>query len=293
VIDVIIAPESVQQIHTPPQQPCARLDQLDHKIVGEFRRHGLYGAPLWTPLNTLAESSRPKDRNELRRTRLELWRRLRGLLRAGVLHRWGRNHVTATKVHRERSARAKRCADAGSTFPQVGETGTTPAVNQFCFILLGQPSPAPTLAVESRKTKTAPEPAQVTAAARSLALLPRHPRRQWSGLIDRVRSFRNMLIRLPDGRVVYALGARRGRVVFTSQADGPIGSLDGVGRDWGATSADLVAVVKNPMAAILGSRKRGMKEAPSARKQAAARANGRCPVRAGRRPRGRPRRHLS
>ena len=109
-------------------------------------------------------------------------------------------------------------------------------------------------------------------------------------MIGRVRSYRNMPIWLADGRLVYALGAKRGRVVFTSDPDGPLGSRDGLGRNWGVIRASQVTVVKNPMAQILGSRKRGVKEAPSAAKAAAARVNGRCPVRAGRK-RGRPPRH--
>ena len=141
------------------------------------------------------------------------------------------------------------------------------------------------------KIETVITPVQASEAGRALTRLPRHLKRRWSGWIGPVRCFKNMLIRLHDGRVVYALGARRGHVVFTSQADGPIGSLDGVGRDWGVLRADLVTVVKNPLAQILGSRKRGIREAPSALKAASCRANGRCPVHAGHRPRGRPSRH--
>ena len=99
MIYAFVAPENCPQINaTTPPSPMPRLDQLDHEIIKEFRRHGLYGAPIWKPLNALAKSAGPEDRDELRRIKLELWRRLRGLLRVGVLHSFDRKYVTATKV---------------------------------------------------------------------------------------------------------------------------------------------------------------------------------------------------
>ena len=93
-------------------------------------------------------------------------------------------------------------------------------------------------------------------------------------------------MRLSTGESVFAFGALRGRVVFVSQPDGPIGTVNGLGRDWGVVPAKGVEIVRNPHAILLGRQKRGSRERPSTLKAASARRNGAKPARHGRR--GRP-----
>jgi hypothetical protein len=141
--------------------------------------------------------------------------------------------------------------------------------------------------MDMKNIKIATGSAQVAEAARRLARLPRRLKRRWSGWIGPIRSYRGMVVRLPSGREVCALGARRGQVPFTSQPDGLLGALDGLGRDWGVVPAHLVEIVKNPAAVLLGAQKAGKRERPSVAKVNAARLNGLVPCRPGRR-RGRP-----
>jgi hypothetical protein len=101
VIDIIIAPPSSPQIAAPkPPMPPAppRLDCLDHQIVEAVGENGIYGAPVWAILSSVADAQNPKCRSEARSLRLELWQRLRRLLRAGLVFRFGRKYVTSVKL---------------------------------------------------------------------------------------------------------------------------------------------------------------------------------------------------
>jgi len=297
VISIIVAPDPAQQVYRSaiPLCPAPRVDDADLRIIEAIR--DVRQAKVWSILNMISDDP-GLDRAAGRQTRRALWERVKRLKGLGLIFGRGRNELAVTRSQRaptrRRTQRRKGTVSKSTVFSAVSADNLQPATAKPEF---QQPvgfqrfrkTPASYLpSVGAEETETAPDPALVAQAARSLASLPRRPRRRWSGLIGRVRSYRNMPIQLPDGRVVYALGARRGRVAYTSQPDGPIGSLDGVGRDWGVIRADLVAVVKNPMALILGARKRGVCEVPTAAKAAACRVNGCRPVHAGRR-RGRPR----
>jgi hypothetical protein len=219
LMSIITAPIDASQQYVPPPQP-PKLDQLDHEIVEEFRRHGHYGAPIWTPLNALAESAGPEDRDELRQIKLELWRRLRALLRAGVLHRFDRGIVTVTKVHRERTARRKRRVDAGSTLPHISETDAAPAAKQFSTISLKEQALSPTTSLEPQKIESAEARPGTTVndrrrekirnAASALARLRHLAKRPWSGFIGEQRIRRDQRIILADGRRVFALWRAQG-----------------------------------------------------------------------------------
>lgn len=125
-------------------------------------------------------------------------------------------------------------------------------------------------------------------AARSLARLPRRVRRKRSGYIRGERVWRNREIELPDGRRAFVYGALRGKVGWSLHPIGVPVDGDHLG-NWGVSRQEAVRLVKNPHAQLLGRRKAGVRERPSAAKAAAARINGRMPPRPGSRPRGRPR----
>lgn len=131
--------------------------------------------------------------------------------------------------------------------------------------------------------------AEASSAASALAKLPRQ-KKKFSGWIGKVRSYRGMPIKLPNGEQVFAMGARRGRVVWSRVPGELAGGLAGAGTGWGVLPASRVKAVKNFSAACLGSLKAGRKERPSEAKRLACRANGCRPPRPGSRPRGRPRR---
>lgn len=163
--------------------------------------------------------------------------------------------------------------------------GTTPSKCRS-FNLLGQGSPVPALWGDTPKIQTAVTPEALSQAGRTLAQLPRR-RKLRCGRIGGKPSFRGMPIWL-NGRTGFVFGARRSKVIYTVEPGGPAGDPSSAGVLWGVASAKEVQVVKNVAAAILGRGKRGVRECPSIRKQAAARLNGCRPARPGQRPRGRP-----
>ena len=304
LVSIITAPPEAPQVCncSPQAPPVPQLDAVDRRIIEAVREHG--PVTIWSMLNWLSQDEGARSRAEGRQARLDLWHhRIKRLKRLGLVFGRARNELAVLEPDRHPTRPHPR--------PRWRKRSVV-SMPDFCGVSATSPPPMPTLAdftkqdenqlvliatrnraneQEPQVTETAPDQALVAQAARSLASLPRRPRRQWSGMIGRIRCYRNMPIRLPDGRDVYALGAKRGLVVFTRQADGPIGSVEGVGRDWGAIRADLTVVIKNPMAQILGSRKRGVRERKSAAKAAAARVNGSIPCAPGKR-RGRPRKPI-
>jgi len=131
-------------------------------------------------------------------------------------------------------------------------------------------------------------PTALTAAARALAKRPRRVKRKWSGFVQGKRVWRNREIELSDGRRAYIYGVVRGRVGWSLHPIG-IPKDDDTLENWGLAHESAVRLVRNPHAQLLGRRKAGIRERPSAAKAAAARVNGQMPPRPGSRPRGRPR----
>ncbi len=129
--------------------------------------------------------------------------------------------------------------------------------------------------------------ADISTAASQLAKLRsearNRPRRIFTGRIGRKRGWRGMKVVLPGGHIGELIKARRG-AAFVVWRDEFALNPNQHGALW---VADLKRF-KVPAAVVLGSRKRGVKEQPSAKKASAARINGRCPPRSGSRPRGRP-----
>lgn len=120
-------------------------------------------------------------------------------------------------------------------------------------------------------------------AAAALRRLPRDVKRPWTGWLHGKHLRRDDLVILPDGRVGRIYGAVRGSVIVWKDPIPETGLPAEIFR------AEDLRAYKNPHAVVLGSLKRGSKEAPSNAKREACRRNGSKPPRPGSRPRGRPR----
>ena len=106
----------------------------------------------------------------------------------------------------------------------------------------------------------------------------------WCGWLGDYHLRKGDKVVLPDGRVGVVYGAARGKIIVWKARIDPGG--------WPADVYDAAVIrrFKNPAAAVLGTCKSGVKECPSEIKASSARENGMRPVRAGNRPRGRPKR---
>lgn len=293
VVPPIDAPQIAAPKRPPPKPP--RLDWIDERIIEVV--HDYEPLKLWQALNLAADGLSPGSRGEGRELRLKLWGKIRRLIGLRLVFRVGKNSVATVKPTLKppggRVRRPKRTVVRAASEQAVSavksasppEPGSTPfAVRAEVFVTdhSGQETP-PT----GPETECAPGPAEVSLAAKSLASLPRRPKRRWSGWInDRVRCYRTMPVQL-SGERVYVFGARRGLLVYVTGTGMCVGDPDEAGRSWGVVPVKAVEVVRNPHAVLLGQMKAGIIERRSALKAASARANGRLPPGPGRR-RGRP-----
>lgn len=295
----IVAPLTAPQIATPKPTatPESRpLRRLDTQLLAHLHDAGT--CRVWSLLNVVADAESPRDRTHARLLRLELLNRIRHLRRSGLLFSVGRNKISPSKpapaaqrptVRRRRwTVRGLGSIRAVSAHTGSGSQQAPCATHQVHRQMVSEPSiPCPPT-IQIEKTVSGNEPQGISEAARQLAKLPRRPRRVWSGWIDdKVRSYRNLPVRLPGGEQVYAFGARRGLLVYVREPDLCPGDPDLAGRSWGVVRASEVEVVRNPHAVLLGQMKAGTRERPSPSKAATARRNGAKPARRG--PRGRPR----
>ena len=282
-----------------------------------LQRHGQYGSLIWPLLNEVAAEQKPEDRAEARQIRLELWRRLRGLIKAGVVHWYTRKSISIYNLPRHYVNRRRR-SRAGSTFtskltsktcqegilasksaknkmlPDCGTAAPTQplaAITQSALAASSDPLLPTSFAAMS---DAAPTPSQneeqgnrIHQAARELARLPRGVKKRWSGYVNGVRIWHNRRIQLPNGELVFAYGALRGKVIWNSCETGP-NAEPGDDWTWDVIEADQVRLVKNPHAVALGRMKAGVREKESEAKKQAARANGLKACKPGRQ-RGRPR----
>ena len=234
------------------------------------------------------------DRAAGREARRALWDRIPRLKRLKLVFGAGRNELAATKPSRQPARpRPRRQRRTAGRLPRAQAVSAVRPVDR-----VQQPETNYLLGAEvvqtyadsncdgekPPKTKSVITPQQASEAGRALARLPRKQPRQLTGFLHGQRCWRGRLLRLPDGEVVRLYWTSRGRVMLQDCTHLRFGSwLLSVAR----REAE-VSLYRHPAAVALGGLKTGIKEAPSIAKASAARANGRSPVRAGRRPRGRP-----
>ncbi len=320
MIDVFISPTSNgHPPYTPPKppQPPPSLNGTDLMLFKALQRHGRYGSLIWPLLNEVAAEQEPADRAEAREIRLELWRRLRGLIKAGVVHWYTRKSISIYDLPRHYVNRRRR-SRAGSTLTskrtsetcQKGILVSNSAKNKLLPDCSTAAPPQPLAAITQSAlaapsdpllptssvamSDAAPTPCQddeqantIRQAARELARLPRSVKKQWSGYVNGVRIWRNRRIQLPNGDLAFAYGALRGKLIWNSCETGLNTEL-GDDWTWDVIDADQVRLVKNPHAVALGRMKAGVREKVSEAKSRAARTNGLKPCKSGRQ-RGRPR----
>lgn len=121
-------------------------------------------------------------------------------------------------------------------------------------------------------------------AAMTLGAVPKRQRRRWTGWIRDEHFWRGRRVILPNGVVAEVYGVLRGQAAVCWP---DLFWVEGTRRD--VVPVDQLTVYKHPAAIVLGKLKRGGKEKFSECKQITSRLNGARPVRAGHRPRGRPR----
>jgi len=296
---MIIAPVSAPQIHTPP------LGGVEHPLAGEVfnavRQRGPAPVGLWKIINLLANAKQPDSRTMRRCWWLHFWGACRELFHADVLFRHGSliasSNFATTPMPRSRDRRPSRHLSGefhlspavGTSTSEIG--GSNPAVPRAEIAaslsqavereLLAGTQPAFKCADES---ESAPAPEIVSDAARTLARLPRNQPRKLTGWLHGQHCWRGRLLALPDGEVAPLLWCSRGRVLLRNYRDLELPDF----LRWGGRREHDVRFHKCPEAVLLGSRKAGVKERPSTRKQQAAQRNGAMPARAGSRRRGRP-----
>jgi hypothetical protein len=288
VISLVIAPPDAPQASAPsakqlPTEP--KLDWQDELLIE--RLQDAVACPVWSLINAVAYEIGHPNRSEGRLLRLQLMQRVKRLRKLGLAYTYGRNQVSANRpdpTTRPPILRRPRRSVAGLPLHQVVSAAkplalTTPPIAQYVHADNGITGShdAPTSSQQTEHIKSALPPSIVSAAARQLAQLPRYPRRKWSGWIGAKRSYREMKIILPDGRVAYVYGALRGKVVYFCDRE----RIMEPGR-WGVIKSNQVKVLKNPDAVALGRCKAGVIERKSALKALTSRANGLRPCRFGR-----------
>ena len=310
MITFLIAPEATwkQPVHLPQKlgTPPAMLDRTDQAIIETLRRHGFYGQLTWSLLDEVAETQNPQSRTEARQIRLDLWQRLRRLIKARVVFRFTRGRITLTNLPKPPVNRRRR-SWGGSTaksvhaqprqvnpeireslhtgFRQVGTDQQADAKTKIADLNPSSDNFSPNLSPGNNPVEA------LSRAARELAKRPRGIKRRWTGFAGATRLWRNCRLVLPKGNLVYCYGAVRQRVIWTSRPTGQ-GLPGGEQLLWDVIPASQVSLAKDPNAVLLGRAKLGIEERYSEAKVLAARRNGLKPCRPGRR-RGRPRLHAA
>jgi hypothetical protein len=264
----IVAPESAPQVYLPPlagvQHPLAA------QIVDALRQHGNSPVGLWKLINALADTRQPDSRARRRCWRLRYWGACRELLKAKLLFRHGGEIATSNFATRPRPRSQRRLSP--SVRRSVSKNGGSNQVRPvpppphnpaegFEHELVNAAKHVGTVAPDTKSAP--PTPAEISAAARQLALQPRKVKRPWTGYLAGERVKRGWLVQVPTGEVLPAYVVLRSKVIV-ALPDEPRCAI----RAYERYDADQVRRVKLPEAALLG----------------------RLPPRPGRRPRGRPRR---
>jgi hypothetical protein len=287
-ISVFIAPIDAQQISVPPPQlpPAPRLTVLDEQLIAAVGEHE-GPVPVWPLLNWLTAEQAPASRAECRRITLELWGRLRRLLRMRILFRAGRKSVATTRPA-PRPRRAPRRwlqpsrpwrntmatvsvgerSIADSTLARQDAAIGSKIVEQPQHELLKNGLPrCPAVPAASGNKSATPE--EIKAAARALAGLRYHKKR-WTGWLHGCHCRRGQPLVLESGEVAELAWCSRRRVLLQIRRDMEF-------RDylrWAARREHQVRLCKRAEAVALGRMKRGCKERPSTAKAQACRLNG-------------------
>ena len=287
VIGIIAAPASSPQIQEPSLRGVEH--PLAAQVMEEMHRHPGPVA-LWSLINNLVKPKHPQTRDARRCLTLRFWGAVNALLGVRLLCRRG-PLISRSDFAVEPKRRP------GSLSPTASKSSWKTAGSNVCPHKPGnkpaggelQPNQ---LVIEDlshtpggKKTQSAPTRAEISAAAKALATLPRLQKRVWTGRIAGVRFWRGRSVLLPNNEQAHVYWCGRGRVLLMDAHDVPY-------KSWllrVARRERELRIYKNPAAVVLGRQKLGKKESRSATKAAAARINGRRPVRPSSRPRGRPR----
>jgi hypothetical protein len=294
MLTIIIAPESAPQIFrppplTPPTPTAPRLDWIDELLLERLRDAGT--CKTWSLLNSLTDEQGPRDRVDGRMQRLRFLDRLKRLRALGLMFSFGRNNLSDTKPSKRRSTVRRRRPTVAKSASLTAVSAPTKSWvqearrhdNQGQSQMDKETSAPNPPEPDVEQTESAEEAQRISEAASALAHLPRNQPRKMTGWLHGQHCWRGRLLVLRDGEVAPLNWSSRGRVLLLNYKNMEVPDF----LRWGAIREDDVRFHKSPEAVLLGSRKAGVKEQPSIRKQAAARANGCAPCRDGRK-RGRP-----
>ncbi len=223
VLDVIIAPENAQQTHTPPIQPpspAPTLDDVDRRIIEAIRELG--PVKTWSLLNWLAEDEGTRSRADGREARRALWERVRRLKRLGLVFGAGRNELIAVKPDRQPTRPRPRPRRRGQTVTESPGLSAVsvdksrslseqPDLNYpFQRHLTATDSVTSRRVEKSGKIKSVITPDEASAAARTLAKMPRRQSRKWTGWLHGEHFWRGRpVVVLPNGEVTGLYWANR------------------------------------------------------------------------------------
>ncbi len=286
--------------HNPAQhqqfalEDWADFTEGDVHILNELRAWPL---PIMMLLNRVAAKVPRATRRQRKAVKWAILKRLGTLIRRGRLCRFRRrfvclpgyrlpNEVPARVIH----MLSTRGGSTSKRKRQRKSSSTSFSTGSLSRPELQPPQKPKALQcplTSARSAKPMPDSGEIHRAATALARLPRGAKK-WSGWIDdKHRVWCGQRILLPGGTRAYAYGARRRQVVYFLDWP-PVMDVDDLSR-WGVLPAHEVRISHDPAAQLLGRLKAGVREKSSTIKAAAVRLNGCCPVRPGRRPRGRPR----
>lgn len=277
-----------------------KLDWIDKLLLERLRDAGT--CKTWSLLNSIVDEQNPRDRTDGRLQRLRLLDRVKRLRALGLIFSVGRNNISDTKPSKRRSTIRRRRPTVANTAsilavsaPAKSSAHEAQRQGQQAQDQLNKGVSSPnSSAIDVAKTKSAEEAQRISQAASALARLPRNQNRRYTGWLRGKHCWRGRLLVLPNGEIAPLLWCSRGKVVLSGYRYDPLVDKHTEFLNylrWVARREADVRLHKSPQAVLLGSRKSGIKEHPSLRKQEAARANGSMPTRRGRR--GRPKKFTS
>lgn len=293
----------------PPVPKLIVRELADCRVLHYLRERQGEPCHVMQMLNALTKLDRPRNRKERRRSFGWHLERLPVLLREGVIRRCGRKHVimlapgqalpplpSPVGPRRAEVEYAKRLAiearlrtlavhrrDAPTVvLPPSNEPKTESANAPITTETTGdvgrpEPLPKPSPVLLRFKKFFA-----VRSAAKTLARLPRKQERKWTGWLNGIHCWHGKPVTLPDGSLGLLMLLHRDRALVCME-----NAEDIDGFRIRPFLRQQLRVAKNPAAVLIGSLKRGVREKQSERKAEAARRNGCCPCRPGRK-RGRP-----